>query len=185
MTNDATAQTGSSLTVDTGAGSFLKGDVVYVDGVYRVHPETKVSTGLHMPFTVTADSGTSATTLAISPAIVASGAKQNVSNGAANNKAIHKVESDNRTTLTSATDIGASADYNISMGYHKDAFAFATADLVMPKGVDFSAREVMDSISMRIVRQYDINNDNLPCRIDVLYGYKAIRPELAVRGGFN
>jgi len=71
------------------------------------------------------------------------------------------------------------------MGFHKEAFAFATADLVMPGGVDFSARQVMDGISMRIVRQYDINNDNLPCRIDVLYGYKTIRPELAVRLGFN
>ena len=57
--------------------------------------------------------------------------------------------------------------------YHKDAFAFATADLVMPRGVDFSAREVFDGISMRIVRKYDITNDKLPCRLDVLYGYKA------------
>ena len=71
------------------------------------------------------------------------------------------------------------------MGYHKDAFAFATADLVLPKGVDFSAREVMDGVSMRIVRDYDINNDKLPCRIDVLYGYKSIRPELACRLGLN
>jgi hypothetical protein len=38
---------------------------------------------------------------------------------------------------------------------------------------------------MRIVRQYDINNDNIPCRLDVLYGYKTIRPELACRLGFN
>jgi hypothetical protein len=51
--------------------------------------------------------------------------------------------------------------------------------------VDFVAREVMDGISMRIIRDYDINNDNMPCRIDVLYGYKAIRPQLACRLGFN
>ena len=51
----------------------------------------------------------------------------------------------------------------------------------MPKGVDFSARRVFEGISMRIIRQYDINNDKLPCRIDVLYGKKCIRPELAVR----
>jgi hypothetical protein len=71
------------------------------------------------------------------------------------------------------------------MGYHKDAFAFATADLVMPKGVDFAAREVMDGISLRIVRQYAISTDTLPCRIDVLYGYKAIRPQLANRYANN
>jgi hypothetical protein len=67
------------------------------------------------------------------------------------------------------------------MMYHKDAFTFATADLVMPKGVDFAAREVYDGISMRVVRQYDINNDQFPCRLDVLYGYKTLRAQLATR----
>jgi hypothetical protein len=67
------------------------------------------------------------------------------------------------------------------MAYQKGAFAFATADMVMPRGVDFAAREVFDGVSMRIVRQYDINNDKFPCRLDVLYGYKSIRPQLACR----
>jgi hypothetical protein len=47
--------------------------------------------------------------------------------------------------------------------------------------VDFVAREVMDGISMRVVRQYDINNDKFPTRLDVLYGYKTLRPQLAAR----
>ncbi|MGI9489086.1 MAG: P22 phage major capsid protein family protein [Geminicoccaceae bacterium] len=179
LCNDATAQTGAALTVDTGAGTFKKGDIIAVDGVFRVHPETKVSTGALQKFVVTSDVAASATSIPISPSIVASGAKQNVSNGAANNEEIFKRESDDSTA------IGNAADYNISMGFHKDAFTFATADLVMPRGVDFAAREVYDGISMRIVRDYDINNDNLPCRIDVLYGYKTVRPELACRGGFN
>ena len=67
------------------------------------------------------------------------------------------------------------------MCFHRDAFAFATADLVMPKGVDFAAREVQDGVSMRIVRAYDINSDKFPTRIDVLYGYKTVRPQLAAR----
>lgn len=179
LTNDATAQTGATLTVDTGAGTFKQGDIVTVAGVNRVHPETKADTGALQRFVITADAGASATSLAISPSISASTGSQNVTNGAANNGAISKLESDGTTV------IAASADYNISLGFHKDAFAFATADLEMPNGVDFSAREVMDGISMRIVRDYDINNDKFPCRIDVLYGYKAIRPELAVRYGFN
>ena len=74
-----------------------------------------------------------------------------------------------------------STNHGISLAYHEDAFTFATADLVMPRGVDFSAREVFDGISMRIVRQYDINNDKFPCRLDVYYGYKTIRPQLACR----
>ena len=173
------SQTGAAITVDTGAGTFLKGDIISIVGVNRVHPETKADTGELMKFVVTADSGTSATSLAISPSLTATGASQNVSGSPADNAAVFKRESDDTTA------IAASADYKVSMGFHKEAFAFATADLVMPSGVDFAAREVLDGISLRIVRNYDINNDKFPCRIDVLYGYKAIRPELAVRYGFN
>ena len=84
-----------------------------------------------------------------------------------------------------STAVAASADYGISLGFGKNAFAFATADLIMPKGVDFSAREVMDGISMRVVRQYTIADDKFPCRLDVLYGYKTIREQEAVRIGSN
>ena len=51
----------------------------------------------------------------------------------------------------------------------------------MPDGVDFAKREVMDGISMRIVRQYTISNDQFPTRLDVLYGYKTLRAQLAAR----
>jgi hypothetical protein len=173
-------QTGSSITHNSaGSGTFKQGDIITFVGCNRVHPETKADTGKLMQFTVTSDMSASAVTVAISPAIVTSGATQNVSASPTNSGAIFKRESDESTA------IGADADYYVSMGYHKDAFAFATADLVLPKGVDFSAREVMDGVSMRIVRDYDINNDKLPCRIDVLYGYKSILPELACRLGLN
>ena len=75
----------------------------------------------------------------------------------------------------------ASTAVGTSMMYHKNAFTFATADLVMPKGVDFAARVVQDGISLRIVRNYDITNDKFPCRIDLLYGFKTIRAQLAAR----
>ena len=179
LTNDTTAQTGATLTVDTGAGTFQEGDIVTIDDVFRVHPETKASTGELMRFVVTADVAANATSLPIAPAIIVDGARQNVTNAAANNKAIRKRESDNSTA------IGASADYGISLMHHRDAFTFATADLEMPNGVDFGARETMDGLSMRILRQYDINNDAIPARIDLMYGYKAIRPEWACRLGFN
>ena len=176
----AADQSGSSITHGSeGTGTLAVGDIVTFAGCNEVHPETKVSTGRLKQFTVTAAMTAVATTVSISPSIVVSGAKQNVSAAPSAAGAITKWESDRSTA------IGASADYQISMGYHKDAFAFATADLKMPKGVDFSAREVMDGISMRIIQAYDINNDKFPCRLDVLYGYKTLREQLAVRGGFN
>ena len=61
------------------------------------------------------------------------------------------------------------------------AFALATADLIMPQGVDMSGRAASDGLSIRLVRQYDINSDQLPCRLDVLYGWGTIYPELACR----
>lgn len=173
------SQTGATLTVDTGAGTFKQGDVITVVGINRVHPETKTDTGKLQRFVVTADVGVSATSIPISPSIITSGATQNVSGSPADNAAVFKRESDGSTA------VAAGADYQISLGYHQDAFAFATADLIMPRGVDFAARELLDGLSMRIVRDYDINNDKFPCRIDVLYGYKTIRPEFAVRYGMN
>jgi hypothetical protein len=163
------SQTGATMTIDTGTTTFLKGDIITIAGVNRVHPETKADTGVLQQFVVTSNSGSSATSLAISPAIVTSGATQNVASGPADNAAIVKVGA------------GASELLTNSMVFHRDAFTFATADLLMPQGVDFSAREVYDGISMRIVRQYAISTDTFPCRLDVLYGYKTIRPQLAAR----
>lgn len=165
LTNGAT-QTGSTLVVDTGATAPAAGDVITIAGVFSVHPETKVSTGILQQFVIGA--GATTTSFPISPAIVATGATQNVTNGAADNQAV--------------TFLGtASTAVQTSLLFQKEAFAFATADLVMPSGVDFASRQVLDGISMRVVRQYDINNDKFPCRLDVLYGYKTLRPQLAVR----
>lgn len=167
LSNGAT-QTGATIGVDTGTGAINAGEIVTFAGVYSVHPETKVSTGVLQQFVVTADYAGGNGNLSIAPAIVASGATQNVSNAIADNSAM---------TIAGT----ASTPYGQSLLFHKDAFCFATADLVMPQGVDFSARENYDGISIRIVRQYDINNDKFPCRLDVLYGYKTLRAQMAAR----
>jgi hypothetical protein len=159
-------QTGATLTVSTGAGVPNPGDIITIAGVFRVHPETKQATGVLQQFVV--GTGATATSFPISPAIVTSGAGQTVSGSPANGAAV---------TFAGA----ASTAHGISLAYQKGAFAFATADMVMPRGVDFASREVFDGISMRIVRQYDINSDRFPCRLDVLYGFKTIRPQLACR----
>ncbi len=167
LSNGAT-QTGATIGVDTGTGAINAGEIVTFAGVFSVHPETKVSTGVLQQFVVTADYAGGNGNLSIAPAIVASGATQNVSNAIADNSAM---------TIAGT----ASTPYGQSLLFHKDAFCFATADLVMPQGVDFSARETYDGISIRIVRQYDINNDKFPCRLDVLYGYKTLRAQMAAR----
>ena len=165
-------QSGTSLIVSTGSGAVNAGDVFTIAGVNRVHPETKANTGALQQFVLTAPATSGANTWSISPGIVATGATQNVSALPANSAAI-----------TFAGTISTAS--GLSLAYHPNAFTFATADLVMPEGVHFAARKVQDGISLRIVRQYDINNDRIPCRIDCLYGYAAMRPQLAVRMAAN
>lgn len=159
----------ATIAVTTGTGAASVGDVFTVAGVFSVHPETKQSTGQLQQFVVTAAYAGGAGSISVSPTPITSGALQNVtivSAGAG------------KAVVWSGT---ASTAVQTGLAFQKGAFAFATADLVMPEGVDFAAREVFDGISMRIVRAYDINNDKFPCRIDVLYGYKTLRAQLASR----
>lgn len=174
VVNTSTGITSGTATITTtgGSGTLSVGDVFTVAGVFSVHPETKVSTGELQQFVVTsAVSGAGA--WAVSPTPVTSGAKQNIT--------IVSAGAGKAVTVAGT----ASTAHRTSLIYQKEAFTFATADLLMPKGVDFARREVLDGISLRLVRQYDINNDNLPCRVDVLYGYKTLRPQFAARLHMN
>ena len=154
-----------------GSQSWNVGDVFTIANVYSVNPQTRESTGSLQQFTVTAAvAGASATTtLSISPAIYTS------------TNALATVDSFPQASAVVTMLGSAASQYAQNLVYHKDAITFATADLLLPQGVDMASRQVHNGISMRVVRQYDINNDRLPCRIDVLYGYSAIRPAMACR----
>jgi hypothetical protein len=154
------------------AGTLKKGDVFTIAGVFAVNPQTRESTGSLQQFVVTSDVTANAggeATVDISPSIYTSANALATVNSFPQNNAV-------------VTFVGtANTGYAQNLVYHKDAITFATADLLLPQGVDLASRQVHNGISMRVVRQYDINNDRMPCRIDVLYGYSVIRPEMAVR----
>lgn len=173
-------QTGSSVLVNgTVTGTFKKGDIVSFEGTYEVHPESKAVSSKLKQFVVTSDVAANYSSIPISPAIVTTGGRQNVSASPTTTGIVYKQESDDTTA------IAGSADHTISLAYHKDAFAFVSADLEIPPNVTFSSREQFEGVSIRVIRNYDINSDLLPCRLDVLYGFKTIRPELACRLAFN
>jgi hypothetical protein len=158
------------VTVSGGTTTFLVGDIVTIADVFAVHPETKQSLGYLKQFVVTANSGANAVSLSLSPAPVTSGARQNVALVSAGaSKAITKVGA------------GASEQLTNSLAFYRDAFTFATADLPLPEGVHFAGRQVLDGISMSIVRDFSISDRSFPCRIDVLWGGAALRPQLACR----
>ena len=174
VTSTISAQGTSTLSLSgVGASATIKqGEVFTIAGVFAVNPQTRESTGSLQQFVVTADavaSGGGVASVTVFPAIYT---------------AVHALATvDSFPVATAAvTFVGsASSQYPQNLVYHKDAITFATADLLLPQGVDMASRAVHNGISLRIVRQYDINNDRMPCRIDVLYGYSVIRPQMAAR----
>jgi hypothetical protein len=170
------SQSGSTLATDgwsTSTAILKEGDIFTIANVFGVNPQNRQSTGSLQQFVVTADTssdGSGLASLAIYPAITASGAFQTVNSVPADNAAI--------TVLGTADSSGYA-----NLAFHRDAFVLGTADLLLPQGVHQAAR-VSDSdtgLSVRMVRQYDINNDKMPCRFDILYGWQAVYPELAAR----
>lgn len=147
------------------------GDVFTIAGVFDVNPVTKATLPHLKQFVVTADGssdGSGNLTLTISPAIVSSGAFQNVSAAPADNAAL--------------TFLGtASTGYAQNLVFHKNAFALAMVPMVSPPGAVDVARESYKGTSVRIIPYYDGTNDVSKWRADILYGVKAIDPRLAVR----
>jgi hypothetical protein len=166
-------QGASTITLNGVTGETLKkGDVFTIANVYAVNPQTRESTGSLQQFVVTEDitaASSEYVNVKISPAIYTS------------SHALATVNSFPQNSAAVTFLGGVSTQYPQNLVYHRDAIAFATADLLLPQGVDMASRQVHNGISMRVVRQYDINNDRMPCRIDVLYGYSVIRPQMAVR----
>jgi hypothetical protein len=172
VTSAVSTQGSTSLAISfTGSSkTWNVGDVFTVAGVYAVNPQTRETTGSLQQFVVTAAaSGSSTATLSVSPAMYTA------------DQALATIDAFPAASAV-VTMLGSAATaYPQNLVYHKDAITFATADLLMPQGVDMASRAVHNGISMRVVRQYDINNDRMPCRIDVLYGFSVIRPQMAVR----
>lgn len=171
----STIANGDTTITTTGAdGTYKAGDVFTIAGVFAVNRETKQAYSHLQQFVVTADHTNDATdVLAISPTIYISGARQNVSVVSAGaGKAI--------VNVAAGGSGAASGAYLQSLAYHRDAFTFVTADLHKEEGQKME-RAVIDGISMRMWKGADITNDKFPVRIDVLFGYKTVRPEWACR----
>lgn len=164
-------QTGAAVTVVALGGTITKGTVITLPGVYAVNPQSRVSTGVLAQFVVTADLAAGATSIPISPAIVTSGAFQNVTASP--------------TTGAPFTIFGtAGGSYQANVGFHKDAFTLAMVPMWAPpggKGVIDVAQETYKGFTVKVTEFYDGVNDNSIMRLDVLFGWAATYPELAVK----
>jgi hypothetical protein len=173
LSASVTAEGATTIAI-TGAGNaatIRTGDVFTVADCFAVNPQTRESTGSLFQFVALADvtlNGSGAGSITVAPMYSAGNALATVDVLPVSGKAVVFVGA-------------AGLSFPQNMVYHRDAIAFATADLLLPQGVDMASRAVHNGISLRVVRQYDINNDRMPCRVDVLYGYNTIRPQMAAR----
>lgn len=168
-TVNGAGQSGSTITVNALNGTVTRGTKITFANVFAVNPQSRQSTGTLMQFTVTADAAASATTLAISPALVSSGAFQNVTASPANSATI--------------TIFGtASGSYSFNPAFHKDAFTLAMVPMWAPAGgkgvVDVSQVEYK-GFRLKVTEFYDGMADVSIMRLDVLYGWAAPYPELS------
>lgn len=185
------------------------GDILQIAGVYPVNPQNRTRYGSTLKqFVVIPPGGytqnpvgTATPGLAFAAATLTSGTfnpatgEYSSTAGGALSIAIKEVvitggQFQNATSPSSATAAitvnGGAAAGTVSpqsIAYHKTAFALASADLPLPRGVQDAARasDADIGMSMRMVTQYTINNDALPTRVDILYGWAGLYTPMAVR----
>ena len=167
--NNGTLTSGiTSLTVDGLTFTPVAGMVFTVQGIYEVHPETKAAYSHLKQFVI---KSASITTLIFSPAIIydTTDPTQNASGAPVNDADI--------------TFVGASASsYVQPIMYHRDAFQFVNAPLEVMDDADKCVVQNQEGFSLRVWRGSDINNNRRVLRIDMLYGFAALRPQWACRG---
>ena len=178
----ASSSTITLTAANTGTINLNAGDTFTIAGVYAVNPQNRQAYGTNklrsfvVKSAVSVASGSSVS-VTVSPAVISGGQFQNVSIPSASATAAVTFFA----SQYNASGNGVVSPQNIVM--HRNAFTMAMADLELPEGVHFAGRASDKEIglSMRVVRQYTINNDSIPTRVDVLYGWAPLYPELACR----
>lgn len=171
----------STISLNNSANNLTlqQGDVIQLAGVFAVNPQNRQSYGKLRNFVVTAavsQTGAGNFNVTVSPALISAGQFQNVTASPASGAAV---------TFASLVTTG-SANAVVSpqnLLFHRNAYTLAVADLELPEGVHFAGRasDKEVGLSIRVVRQYTINNDSIPTRLDVLYGWAPLYQELGCR----
>jgi len=181
MTATLPAEGASTLSTDGWAAStavLLAGDVFTIAGVYDVNVVSGQKQNFLKQFTCTADVTSAAdgtATISVAPIIVSAAATATT---LLPYQTVDALPIENAALTVMGTE---STAYPINLCFHKNAFALAFIPLEMPDGCSFKARESKNGFSIRVIKDYDFINDEDRIRLDVLFGWKAIYPELAVR----
>lgn len=173
-TVNGASQTGSTITLNAITGTLNAGDIITIAGVDAVNRVTKADTGELQQFVVLANVASGGTSVQIYPAIVPP-------DGSGNPVAFQTVTASPANGAALALTTPASSKYRKNIAYARQAVTMVTADLEIPAGgIIEGARSRQDGVSMRMISQYLIATDESATRLDVLFGYKFVRPEWAV-----
>lgn len=184
---DGANQTGASILTKGFATSVTvlnRGDIISIAGVNGVNPISYRDTGVKRTFVVTSDvlsTGGGAATIPIAPDINfdTTSPFQTVTALPADNAAVYVFNLTGSVALTTINGISTPQ----SLGFHRDAFTLVVARLEKPGGMEWS-EEVSNpriGLSVRLIRGYSIEKNRKYTRLDVLGGWKTLRPELACR----
>lgn len=169
-------------------GNALKQFVVLPPGGYVPQPSGAAAPGLAFATATltsgtfnaatgvyTSGSGAGALSLKIAECVITGGQFQNCVTTAA-------FASNSALTVNGGTANAAKVSPQ-GVILHKNAIALAFADLPLPRGVESAARAADADVGMsfRMVTAYTINNDAMPTRADVLYGYSSLYRQHGVR----
>lgn len=164
----------SSLTVTALTGTLKKGDIIAIDGVFAVNPVNKLSTGKLRTFAVTADVASGATSIPIYPALLGI-------DGSGNAQQYQTVTAAPANSAVIYSMAKANSVYRKNLAMNPNAVTLAVVDLVTPSGQNADvSRRSMDSMSIRVLTQYQGTSDQDLTRLDVLYGWKWLKPEWCV-----
>lgn len=176
----ATAEGATTLSTDGWTASTMvlrAGDVFTIAGVYAVNPVSGMSTGVLRQFVATEDvtsSAGGAATIPIAPVIYSAAASETY----LPYQTVTALPADNAAITVMGT---ASTPYPMNLGFHPSAFGLVTVPIELPDGASFKARESYNGLSVRVVKDYDITNDEDIIRLDIMYGWKTLYRELASR----
>lgn len=165
----------------TGVQTILTGQVFTIQNVFAVHPITKVTQTYLAQFVATGNFTAIAgayTGVTFSVAGESYVRASNVATGAVGLQNVNALPQGGATVTLVGS---ASTSYTQNIAFHPSAMRFCSVPLIMPDDVNFKAQETVDGITVRVIQQYQISDDTLPMRFDILFGAAAVRPEWMVR----
>lgn len=157
-------------------GALRKGDVINLAGVNSVNDVSKEDDGELQDFVVLTDVTTvgGAGNITVYPDL-----NDGSTASTAAFKTVSALPADNAAITIKTGAAGAVHPQNL--GFHRNALALVTIPLELPDSATFKARADWRGYSIRVIKDYDIDSDEEIIRLDILFGVKAIYPELGVR----